>query len=457
MMPQEFVRRNVPRNELGWRQSLCVDDGGEFRAIPEDGDRFTTICTIPDERDLAQRDAIADSPAADAEASRRIAVGAREADALARVAQSEVGHFGMYGADTLRGGLAAVVDTVFNRVAHRRFPSTIEGVIDQPMQFSAINATGNWESLQEPRPPIWDIVERHLVARSSGTASEIKGATHFLNPHRSSTTAMANWGQHVVDNAVESYGSEDAQDIHYHGFAPGISTPSPYVISYNGREALFDVLGRATSGRPSLADLRVRIVEVSQQELAFFESGRKKEHEDPQYKRIGDYWSVVDQPYDGRTKLVNASSGDSYNPAWSAVFVSWVMETAGADGFPSSQAHCHYFQSFVDAPDNALCQAASVSELTPKAGDIVHYGRETAKQYDFGEARGIYGADRFYPSHSDIVVDVDTGAGLVTTIGGNLGNSVREQTFQLDGNGLLASREESGRTYPWIGLLRLRG
>ena len=129
--------------------------------------------------------------------TRHILVTMTDLDALMRVANSEVGHFGRYGEAQLRGGLAAVVDTVFNRVAHDKYPDTIQDVIDQPAQFSAINRLGSWTGLPQAPDSIARIITDHVRARADGRESEIQGATNFLNPYISSQSAMKRWGQHV--------------------------------------------------------------------------------------------------------------------------------------------------------------------------------------------------------------------------------------------------------------------
>lgn len=372
-------------------------------------------------------------------------------DALQRVAQSEVGHFGKYGEAQLRGGLAAVVDTILNRVAHPRWPDSIQEVVDQPKQFSAINETGSWAGLPVATPNVARIVEEHVNARAAGRASEIGGATHFLNPHLSSASALAAWGNHVVRNAVAVYGNEAKKDVHYHGFAPGASLPPTYVVARNGRASSFDSVGRSPGGPASNTELRNAIVRICHEELARFNGGKAKETDDPQYLRVGDYWRAVGQANNGRT--VDAQGK---RPAWSAAFISFVLKEAGAaDRFKYAVAHCHYFQDFVDRSGPALYEAIPANDVIPSVGDIVHHGRGDALQHDFAAARADYGNDSFYPSHAAIVVGVDRDAGVVRTIGGNEGNSVKLATHQLDENGHLKPRKSGSNVFPWIGILRL--
>ncbi|WP_018389925.1 D-Ala-D-Ala carboxypeptidase family metallohydrolase [Ancylobacter sp. FA202] len=163
-----------------------------------------------------------------------------DADALARTATSEVGHFGRYGAATLQGGVTAVVDTILNRVAHAGFPDTVGAVVDARYQFSAIGGpkgVGSWTRLRPAGPVISGLVKAHLAARAGGAPCTVKGAGHFLNPHYSSAKALASWGNHVVHNAVAVWGQ--GKDIHYHGFAPGSKPPADYTLSYMGGHASF--------------------------------------------------------------------------------------------------------------------------------------------------------------------------------------------------------------------------
>ena len=116
---------------------------------------------------------------------RQILIDAPAFDALCRVAQSEVGHFAKHGADQLEGGLCAVVDTIINRAAHKRFPDSIEDVVNQRFQFSALNTFGSWELLPEARSNIQSIIRDHLNARATGKSCGLGGATHSVSPSES--------------------------------------------------------------------------------------------------------------------------------------------------------------------------------------------------------------------------------------------------------------------------------
>jgi hypothetical protein len=170
----------------------------------------------------------------------------RELDALSRTAMSEVGHFGRYGEAVLEGGVAAVVDTIINRVAHPAFPATVDAVVDAPFQFSAIGGpggSGTWGKLKAASPAVQGIVERHLSRRVGAAPCSVKGATHFLNPHLSSANALAQWGNYVVTNHVAVWGVK--QDVHYHGYAPDVQPAPSYVLGFQGKSCSFSGRGVA--------------------------------------------------------------------------------------------------------------------------------------------------------------------------------------------------------------------
>lgn len=141
--------QNLTKERAEMYASIWRSDGATVEMIPQNDGLWTVAVDLPESAgeegaSAGTTAAVLTESAAAGGASggkmRRILVTESDLDALMRVANSEVGHFGKYGEAQLRGGLAAVVDTIFNRVAHDKFPNTIEEVVDQPKQFSAINA-----------------------------------------------------------------------------------------------------------------------------------------------------------------------------------------------------------------------------------------------------------------------------------------------------------------------------
>ncbi len=154
--------------------------------------------------------------------------------ALAAVAQSEVAIFKSFGDAELKGGVTAVIDTIFNRVVYpsKEFAKSIQAEIERPFQFSALNGIGDWTKLPAPNAEILGITRAHVEGRANGLASKIRGATHFFNPKKSNPA----WGRYLLDNKIAVYGKESSQHVHYHGFASKqYKPPKAYAISFQGK------------------------------------------------------------------------------------------------------------------------------------------------------------------------------------------------------------------------------
>ena len=195
--------------------------------------------------------------------------------ALAWVANSEVGHFGQFGQDQLEGGLAAVVDTIFNRAAHRGFfkkisnkkraPRTIQEVINQRLQFSAINKLGTWKRLDEiaglskRQDKIFAIVSAHVSERLAGENSIIGGATFFLNPFVSDPGPLRDWGNFVKENAVKMFGSLTKKNVHFHGTPKGVGAPLDYALRRGAQRVRFSGAGVAVTEAPAAKSLELAV------------------------------------------------------------------------------------------------------------------------------------------------------------------------------------------------------
>ncbi len=430
--------------------------------VPDDGSGSSTV---NDSNDQASAGAVAGT-------GKLIDISDTDLDALARVAQSEVGHFGQYGQDQLEGGLAAVVDTIFNRVAHVAFPGSIQRVIDQRKQFSAINPLGTWSKLPVAKPAIFDIVRQHVEARAAGKASIIKGALNFLNPFISSASAMNDWGKFVVAHAVAKFGNEAKHDVHFHGTRPGGGEPGEYVLTRAAQSFQFGPDGQpvapvaagasaaafTATGTSQAPTTKARLIENALAEWNFFEQGGRQESDDPQFRRIGTYWQSVGEDFDGRSLIPGSKPGTKVNPPWSAAFISYIVRiSGGGDRFLYAQAHAIYVQDFVAGHPGGLYEAMRPEHYAPQPGDLVHAGREGAKRFDFDAAREAFKADKRYASHSDLVVEVDLNKGVAITIGGNVSQTVGKKRLKLNGDGTLKTRSDSVGVLPWIAVLRCVG
>jgi hypothetical protein len=404
-----------------------------------------------------------------AKASVTVDISDEDMDALARVAMSEVSIFEKFGDDELKGGAEAVIDTVFNRVAHVAFPNSIQGVIDQPLQFSAINTIKTWKKLPKASTKVESFADAHIAQRLAGSPSIIKGAVNFLNPKSSSPHSMAAWGDFVVKHEVRHFGNPDSKFVHYHGTAPGVGKPRDYLLRRGGRQAHFDpdgVLMLAQAGAvpnegaasATSGAIASRIVENAISEWKLFEKGTRKEADAPQFRRIGDYWKSVGETFDGRSQIPDPASGGTINPAWSSAFISFiVLNSGGGDRFLYSQAHSNYVQDFVRGRPGGLYEARRPEDYAPAPGDIIHFGREGAKRFDFDAARERFKADHRYSSHSDFVIEVLPGEGVLITTGGNVSQSVGRKRIKINADGTLKKRLEGGEELPWIAVLKCLG
>jgi hypothetical protein len=186
----------------------------------------------------------------------------------------------------------------------------------------------------------------------------------------------------------------------------------------------------------------------------------------PNYSKIvGEYWKSIKINLQGKDKDAKGN-----RPPWSAAFISFVVRKAGAgDKFSYAQAHQTYIrQALLAAEDNlagTAYVARRVTDRAPQVGDLIAKGRESAKNFTYdkalAKARMKKLEDQGYSSHCDVVIKVDKTARTITSIGGNLGDSVMEKVWKTDANGkLLPYKEKNSKNvvteFPWIAVLECR-
>ena len=147
-----------------------------------------------------------------------------------------------------------------------------------------------------------------------------------------------------------------------------------------------------------------------------------------------EYWKLGSIPV-SKSNLQNSSW--QYRHPWSAVFISYVMLQAGArNNFPYSNNHAKYI---VWARDNALVQADPLfaaydindqRSAWPEPGDLICMNRRS-NQFT------MQTINQKCISHCDIVVEADKEKGFITTIGGNIGQTVNKRIVWLNANGLI--------------------
>lgn len=130
--------------------------------------------------------------------------------------------------------------------------------------------------------------------------------------------------------------------------------------------------------------------------------------------------------------------------AWSAVFVSWCVKSAGATAaeFDFAEDHSAFVHRAIQNTLNnvGLFRALEISAYAPQVGDIIQNNRD-GHQFDYAYAS----SNTQYESHSAIVVETgqDSQGNYLKTIGGNEGNSVGMKLIRLTNVGLIKQRPNS--------------
>lgn len=177
-------------------------------------------------------------------------------------------------------------------------------------------------------------------------------------------------------------------------------------------------------------DFKKNLVNIAKAELKRWQSYTELSQEVSQ--TLINYWKVVGMNFT-IAQMQNPAVQNNY--AWSSAFISYVFYKAGAkEQFPYSSSHAGYFQVAKRNRDNknAPLRGFRITEYAPKVGDIVVNTRQSGAGYD---------TNGFFPSHGEIVVEV--GKGYIKTIGGNVANSVKQQTLKTNAKGYLEGNRVS--------------
>lgn len=174
-----------------------------------------------------------------------------------------------------------------------------------------------------------------------------------------------------------------------------------------------------------MSEFATRIAEIAA--LEYEEYGRYSQTDRQMIQRIRHYYDVL------------SLSFSSVETGWSAVFVGYVVRSAGAseEEFRATMAHSEYvYSSISNARRNeGAFRGYSAFSVTPTVGDILQQNRESGN-YDFEYASG----HRRYFSYASIVVSVlhgEAGNGLCS-VGGHDPDRLSRRTFRLDENVRLA-------------------
>ena len=151
------------------------------------------------------------------------------------------------------------------------------------------------------------------------------------------------------------------------------------------------------------------------------------ETQKPLSSRVLQYFKFVDR-------------GDITDPAseaWSAAFISFVMNGAGATSFPFSAGHATYIlkglanriAKQIDAPIVYFDK----NEMAPRVGDLIGFSNTPSVRSRADLEKHL--PAKFFKSHTDLVIEVS--AGKIKMIGGNVGQSIKITTVKTTADGMI--------------------
>jgi hypothetical protein len=182
--------------------------------------------------------------------------------------------------------------------------------------------------------------------------------------------------------------------------------------------------------RPSAGDAKEALIYAASREWARFNFGKGKEYRDPFSDYVGEMWSAFGLNLTGKNRVW----------PWSAAFISFIVRKAGYEGFRYAIAHSQYIHDAIVKRRNgedAPFWGFRLDEHPPHLGDLVCQWRINEADYDYATH------ENQFPSHCDLIIDINYEKQIVTTLGGNVRNSVNKKEYSLDNNGFLDSSRGS--------------
>lgn len=149
-----------------------------------------------------------------------------------------------------------------------------------------------------------------------------------------------------------------------------------------------------------------------------------RENQNPLAQQIQRYWTNLGFQF------------QNVSVPWSAVFVSWCVQQAGATAadFRFAPAHSVFVHWAIQnaAANTGLFRGHDPASYAPKLGDILQNNRG-GSSHNFAFAK----ANKQYASHSAVVMEVgsDNKGRYLRTIGGNESDSVGLKEVRLSPNG----------------------
>jgi hypothetical protein len=165
-----------------------------------------------------------------------------------------------------------------------------------------------------------------------------------------------------------------------------------------------------------------KAVKKAKEEFEKWDQGKIKEHDSRTLDSLDSYWKSVGKTYNSMK-----------NEAWSAAFISWLMQESGSkDTFKKSASHSVYIRDSIKNKKENIgsWKGYKPEDVKVKVGDLICYARQNGVNYD---------SQSSYSSHCDIVINVDKKKQKVRAIGGNVGNSVTASDVSISKDGYLNS------------------
>lgn len=209
-----------------------------------------------------------------------------------------------------------------------------------------------------------------------------------------------------------------------------------------------DPVPSPTPGAASLADAIVRVAEA--QYRRWHSSGKLRETDTAAVPILREYYREGVKTQVSAAEIQDTTWQKAH--PWSAVFVSFVMRTAGAGtAFRYSPGHQDYIaaarRNRLDNVSSNPFWAYRVGEVAPQVGDLVCAERDNS-----GANYDNIGDKRRRKTHCDIVTEVRPGS--LRVIGGNVNNNVDAKTIRTQPDGRLALDGSQAR---FFAVLRCRG
>ena len=193
--------------------------------------------------------------------------------------------------------------------------------------------------------------------------------------------------------------------------------------------------------RPALTPAREALVAAALTEWKRFDYGAGREDAAPYAGFVGEMWSAL-----GLSRF----DGTHTQKPWSAAAISWVVRQAAGDipelnRFAFSAGHWEYIKQAIQRRERnqpGPYWGRRLHEAKAQIGDMAvlerssRPGRHNIKAIDtYEEARDTR---RSFPSHCDLIIGVS--GGQAHALGGNVGNSFKMTSFDLDDEGRLKAK-----------------